>query len=107
MIYLFYGIEDYLIQKEIDSIKQKNNIEEISISRYDLTNTNIEKIIEDCEMNSMFTDKKVIIVNNSYIFTGQSKKVQIEQNLEALEKYINNSNIDTLLIFISDSEKLD
>ena len=58
MIYLFYGIEDYLIQKEIDNIKQKNNIEEISISRYDLTNTNIEKIIEDCEMNSMFTDKK-------------------------------------------------
>lgn len=107
MIYLFYGIEDYLIQKEIDNIKQKNNIEEISISRYDLTNTNIEKIIEDCEMNSMFTDKKVIIVNNSYIFTGQSKKGQIEQNLEALEKYINNSNIDTLLIFISDSEKLD
>ena len=107
MIYLFYGIEDYLIQKEIDSIKQKNNIEEISISRYDLINTNIEKIIEDCEMNSMFTDKKVIIVNNSYIFTGQSKKGQIEQNLEALEKYINNSNIDTLLIFISDSEKLD
>ena len=44
MIYLFYGIEDYLIQKEIDSIKQKNNIEEISISRYDLINTNIEKI---------------------------------------------------------------
>lgn len=107
MIYLFYGIEDYLIQKEIDNIKQKNNIEEISISRYDLTNTNIEKIIEDCEMNSMFTDKKVIIVNNSYIFTGQSKKGQIEQNLEALEKYINNPNIDTLLIFISDSEKLD
>ena len=107
MIYLFYGIEDYLIQKEIDSIKQKNNIEEISISRYDLINTNIEKIIEDCEMNSMFTDKKVIIVNNSYIFTGQSKKGQIEQNLEALEKYINNPNIDTLLIFISDSEKLD
>lgn len=107
MIYLFYGIEDYLVQKEIDNIKQKNNIEEISISRYDLTNTNIEKIIEDCEMNSMFTDKKVIIVNNSYIFTGQSKKGQIEQNLEALEKYLNNPNIDTLLIFISDSEKLD
>lgn len=107
MIYLFYGIEDYLIQKEIDNIKQKYNIEEISISRYDLTNTNIEKIIEDCEMNSMFTDKKVIIVNNSYIFTGQSKKGQIEQNLEVLEKYINNPNIDTLLIFISDSEKLD
>lgn len=107
MIYLFYGIEDYLIQKEIDNIKQKYNIEEISISRYDLINTNIEKIIEDCEMNSMFTDKKVIIVNNSYIFTGQSKKGQIEQNLEALEKYINNPNIDTLLIFISDSEKLD
>lgn len=107
MIYLFYGIEDYLIQKEIDNIKQKYKIEEISISRYDLINTNIEKIIEDCEMNSMFTDKKVIIVNNSYIFTGQSKKGQIEQNLEALEKYINNPNIDTLLIFISDSEKLD
>ena len=107
MIYLFYGIEDYLIQKEIDNIKQKYNIEEISISRYDLINTNIEKIIEDCEMNSMFTDKKVIIVNNSYIFTGQSKKGQIEQNLEVLEKYLNNPNIDTLLIFISDSEKLD
>ena len=55
MIYLFYGIEEYLIQKEIESIKNKNSIDEIGISKYDLLNTDIAKIIEDAKMSSMFT----------------------------------------------------
>lgn len=107
MIYLFYGIENYLIKKEIDNLIKKNKIEELSISKYDLNNTYIESIIEDCEICSMFSDKKVIIVDNSYIFTSQNKKGQIEQNTSLLENYFNNPNENTYLFFITDSEKLD
>lgn len=107
MIYLFYGLEDYLIQKEIDSILNKNDIDAISVSKYDLGNITIDKIIEDCEISSMFSDKKAIIVNNSYIFTGQNKKGQIEQNITLLENYLTNPNENTFLIFTIDSEKLD
>lgn len=107
MIYLFYGLEDYLIQKEIDSILNKSDIDAISVSKYDLGNITIDKVIEDCEISSMFSDKKAIIVNNSYIFTGQNKKGQIEQNITLLENYLTNPNENTFLIFIIDSEKLD
>ena len=55
---------------------------------------------------SLFDDKKIIIVNNSYIFTGTTKKT-LEQDPTILENYLNNINGNTILIFIVNNDKLD
>ena len=102
MIYILYGTINYLINKEVNKIIKENNIDEINITKYDLTNTYLNDIINDASSMSLFDDKKIIIVNNSYIFTGTTKK-NLEQDTTILENYLNNIN----LIFIVNNDKLD
>lgn len=106
MIYILYGTINYLINKQINKIIKENNIDEININKYDLTNTYLTDIINDASSMSLFDDKKVIIVNNSYIFTGTTKKV-LEQDTTILENYLNNINDNTILMFIVNNDKLD
>ncbi len=106
MVYLLYGTVDYLINKAIDKIVNDNKINEFNINKYDLTNSLLTDIVNDASSMSLFDDKKAIIVNNSYIFTGTTKK-NLEQNTEELENYLNNINDNTILIFIVNNEKLD
>ncbi len=106
MVYLLYGTVDYLINKTIDKIISDNKIDEFNINKYDLTNSLLTDIINDASSMSLFNDKKIIIVNNAYIFTGNNKKY-LEQDTLELEKYLNNINDNTILIFNVNSEKLD
>ena len=106
MVYLLYGTVDYLINKTIDKIISDNKIDEFNINKYDLTNNLLTDIINDASSMSLFSDKKIIIVNNAYIFTGNNKKY-LEQDTLELEKYLNNVNDNTILIFNVNSEKLD
>lgn len=106
MIYILYGTINYLINKEVNKIIKENNIDEINITKYDLTNTYLTDIINDASSMSLFDDKKIIIVNNSYIFTGTTKKA-LEQDTTILENYLNNINNNTILIFIVNNDKLD
>lgn len=107
MIYLLYGKELLLIEKKITEILEKEKISDYSINKYDLENDSLNEIIEDAATVSMFGDKKGIIVANSYIFTGTTKKGSIEQNTELLLSYLEHHNPDTILLFFTLTEKLD
>lgn len=104
MNYLLYGTEKFLIDKEIKNIINKHNIEEINISKYDLELNNLSEILEDASVVSLFSNNKLIIVENAYIFSRtQNKKID---NIEILENYLKNSS-DTIIIFINNNEKID
>lgn len=105
MIYVLYGLEEFLINEEIKKIKNDNNIDDYNISYYDLENIDIKDIIDDALMISLFQDKKMIVVENTYIFTGIKKEKN--QSIDYLEKYLDNINDDTILIFKVVNEKLD
>lgn len=105
MVYLFYSKELFLIKKEINKIINENHIDDININRYDLNESSIKDVIDDSETFSMFDDKKIIIINNAYIFTA--KKNNIEQDIDTLEKYLSNVNPSTILIFNFTDSKLD
>ena len=106
MVYLLYGTINYLINKTIDNIIKDNNIDHFSINKYDLTNNLLTEIINDASSMSLFADKKIVIVNNAYIFTGLNKKY-IDQDLKILENYLNNINTNTILIFVVNESKID
>lgn len=100
MIYLLYGTKDFQINEEMKKITTNQN--EMNINKYDLNNDLIKNAIEDAETISMFGDKKTVIVDNANMFTGITSK-----DSEIIEKYLNNININTNLIFIVHNEKLD
>ena len=107
MVYILYGTIEYLIKKQIDTIIQDNQIDQVSISKYNLANESLKDIMNDAESISLFVEKKAIIVENAYIFTGTINKKLPEQDTTLLEKYLENMNSETILIFIVNSEKLD
>lgn len=107
MVYVLYGTVDYLIKKQVENILKENDIEQISISKYNLANELLKDIINDAESISLFTERKAILVENAYIFTGSNNKKNSEQDTILLEKYLENNNSDTVLIFIVNNEKLD
>lgn len=102
-MYLFYGTEEFLIDKEIEKLSKNQEF----INRYDLENTLLEDIIEDANTISLFEEKKLIIVDNAYIFTGTTNKKLLEQNISCLENYLNHINPNTILIFKILKDKLD
>ena len=104
MVYVLYGKISYLIEKNINKIIEQYN--DNDVIKYDLEQDSLTKIINDANSVSLFSDKKTIIVYNSYIFTGSTKK-NIEHNIEDLELYLNNINEDTVLVFVVENEKLD
>lgn len=105
MLYLLYGTEKYLIEQEINKILKNNLIEKIDVNNYNLEECSFKDIIDDAQTISMFSDKKAIIVDNSYIFTG--KNVKCDNNPDLFLEYFKNINPDTILIFNINSEKLD
>ena len=104
-MYLFYGIEKYLIEEEIK--KLSTDINELNIIKYNLEEVTLKDIIEDACTVSLFNDKKLIIVENAYIFTGTvNKKLPIQDN-KILEEYFNHINPDSDIIFIVEKDKID
>lgn len=107
MVYVFYGLNDFFIKKEIQKIEQDYHIDSVSSMKYDLENTDLSEIILHANEMNLFGNKKMILVENSYIFTGTTNKKLPEQNVVVLENYLNHPNPDTILIFTIFKEKLD
>ena len=105
MIYLFYGKDTFLINKEIESIKKKEKIDEINVVSYNFSTDSLDNIIDDCDSVSLFSDKKIVIINNITIFNRIKNEVEI--NLDKFTSYLNNPNPDTILILINNNETID
>lgn len=104
MNYLLYGTEKFLIDKEIKNIISKHKINDIDISKYNLEVNSIKDIIDEANTISLFSTNRLIIVDNAFIFSRTTKKVE---NIELLEEYLKSENKETIIIFVNLNEKID
>lgn len=100
--YLIYGVDKYLIDKEIDKIIKKNKIDNNSIIKYSLNEDSIDNILEDANTFNLFSDTKLIIVNNANIFTSSNDILT-----DKIINYLNNYNDKSYLVFTLLSDKID
>lgn len=103
MIYLIYGTDSYLRNREIKKIASSYNKD--SIQKFDLETDSLKNVIDDANTNSLFSNEKLLIVNNSYIFSA--KKNSIDHDLSELEEYFKYTNPSATVIFSLDYEKID
>ena len=104
-LYLVYGLENYLIDEKINDIIKKSKVESENIISYDLNDDSIFSVLLEASTVGMFSDKKVLLVNNSNFLCAN--KSLSEQELEELNKYIENPFEDVTIVFIVREEKLD
>ena len=103
--YLLFGLENYLIDEKIKEIKDKIKIEEDNIITFDLNFDSISSVLVEASTVSMFSDKKLIICDNSSFLTAS--KVISDNEQKDLTKYLENQFKDVYIIFIVRDEKID
>ena len=103
--YLIFGLENYLIKEKLEEIKKSNNIEEDDIVNYNLDNDTISSVLVEASTVSMFSNKKMIICENSSFLTA-SISLSDSETLE-LSNYLENPFDDVIIVFVVKDEKLD
>jgi len=100
MVYLLYGLSDYLIDEQIKKLSK--GLDSLNISHYNLDVDDFSVIIDDAETFSMFQDKKLIIAENANVFTSG-----VNKDSELIQNYLMNLNPSTVLVFVVRTEKID
>ena len=98
---IIYGEDKTSVKQELHKIIDKEK--DIDIVKYDMTSTDIIDIIDDAMTVSMFSSKKIIILEDSFFLTA-NKTIP---NIEKLEEYLTQYNSDNYLFFLVYSEKID
>lgn len=97
-IYLLVSPDTFVIEKKCDNILKKYFNEDTEVVKYDLTETPIERVVEDLDTYNFLCSKKIIIATNAYFLGGDKPKLAIEHNVSKFEKYLNNPSKDNILI---------
>jgi len=101
MIYLVYSQDKEVIEKYIDKLIKKENIEENSIIKYSLEEDNVLDIIDECNTTGLFSIKKLIVVESTTAFSSKGKEIT------ELNDYLDNYNKDIILVFTCILDKVD
>ena len=104
MIYLLYGKNDYLIKEFIKKLINKEQIDDVNVINYDFSAQIMHKVIEECNTISLFSEKKLIIVNNTTLFNRVKND---DLNQDEIIDYFNNFNQDNILVFVNNQETID
>ncbi|GGH84907.1 DNA polymerase-3 subunit delta [Pullulanibacillus pueri] len=109
-IYFIYGTEEYLIetiQKRIISLAITHEDQAFDMSKYNMEEQPVEVAIEDANTLPFMAEKRVVIIENAFFLTGDTKKRKVEHDMDRLAEYVQSPSPDTVLIIIAPYEKLD
>lgn len=106
-VYLFYGTDTFIIKSKINNIIKKYEIDEFNISHYDMEEVNVEEAVNDASTIPFMSDKKIIIMKNTYFLSTHKPKKEIKHKIDNLKRYLEQDNQETILIISAPYEKLD
>ncbi|WP_052747215.1 DNA polymerase III subunit delta [Salinicoccus sediminis] len=81
--------------------------DEFSLVTLNYKETTVEAIIEEAQTLPFLSDRKAVVVNDAFSFTGARVKSEVNHDIDRLVDYLTNKNDDTLLVFKVFSEQLD
>lgn len=96
--YLLYGSDKALINREINDIIKKIGITFDDVIKYDLSD--IDGILDEAMTISMFSDKKVLLIDATSFLVSKDNILGIER----LENYFSSYNSNSYLIFFANGE---
>ena len=92
-IYVFYGEEKYLIESNIQKIKNVFGTLQEGINYCSFDSSNIENLISEIETPCFGYEKKLIIVKNANLLSKKKKK-ETETSSESIEFSDNAEDIE-------------
>ncbi len=92
--YLIENNNSIIIKNKIKNIIEKEKFDQAIINYYDLNDVELKNALDDLDSYGLFTDKKVIVINNIDNFSIDSNK----DDYNHLIKYLDNPSENNLLI---------
>lgn len=102
-MFLIYGEDDFLIKMQKNKILKKINPDnEYDLQEYNYLENSLISILNDANTIPLFSDKRIIIINDSYFITEKKiiAKVDNKEYLTNLMEYLLAPNPSTFIIFI-------
>ena len=106
MFYLIYGLENYLINENINKIIDDLKINGEEIIKMDMNSSTINSLLVEASSVNMFSDRKLILCDNS-MFLSSKDDVNSKEDIEELIKYLDHPFEDVHMVFILREETID
>ncbi|MTV20282.1 DNA polymerase III subunit delta [Staphylococcus delphini] len=110
-IHVIHGEVPELIDRETEQLTKKylgnEPKDDFNFVKYNLYETTLNTIIEEAMTLSFFSDKKIVVVQNSYVFTGEKPPKEAQANADSLLEFIEKYDGASLIIFQVQAAKLD
>ncbi|AUB31664.1 DNA polymerase III subunit delta [Spiroplasma floricola] len=105
-MFFIYSNDNFLIKRQIEKLTQKINVDkEYEIFEYSLIDDPISSILEEINTYSIFSTKKIIIINECWFVTENKIKMNKTYDLKFIEQILNSTNKEVQIIMTLNSDK--
>ncbi|MCI3923201.1 DNA polymerase III subunit delta [Paenibacillus sp. TRM 82003] len=109
-VYILHGAETYVMGEWIELLVQtavNPDTRDFALSKYDLTETPLETVIEDAETLPFLSERKVVVASGAFFLTGGRDPSKVEHRVEALQTYAASPAEHAVLVLTVPADKLD
>ncbi|WP_339020221.1 DNA polymerase III subunit delta [Spiroplasma endosymbiont of Atherix ibis] len=105
-MFFVYSNDNFLIKKQVEKLIQKiNTNKEYEIFDYSLIDDSISSILEEINTYSIFSTKKIIIINDCWFVSESKIKMHKNYDIKFVEQILNSANKEVQIIMTLNSNK--
>ncbi|AUM62696.1 DNA polymerase III subunit delta [Spiroplasma monobiae] len=105
-MFFIYSNDNFLIKKQVEKLIQKANINgDYEIFDYSLIDDPISSIIEEINTYSIFSTKKIIVINDCWFVNESKVKLHKSYDVKLVEQILNSENKEVEIIMTVNSDK--
>ena len=109
-VYVLYGTEIYLMREFISYLTDQwvgREDREFAVSRFDLSETNVEAVVDDALTPPFFGSRKLIVAGDADFFTAAKSSSGIDHHTDRLAEYLESPAEFSVIVFTVRADKLD
>jgi DNA polymerase-3 subunit delta len=109
-VYVLVGGETFLKREWMEQLVHAflaPDERELALSRYDLTESSLDQVLDDVRTPPFLASKKIVIASGATFLTGARDHAKIEHQPELLIEYVEQPTDDAILVLEVESDKLD
>ncbi len=104
MLYIFYGIEEFIIKKKIEALWKAKGFNKNEVIRLNLNNQSLSEVVNQVEQSNLFSSNTFVIADDFDLFISKKQPYKTGQ----ISKLINFSNQknDSILVLVCNKDKI-